>query len=730
MKYIYISIILFSITLFSFEQNNIKNDYKWFNNISISIQNILFQLNISNDSSCFKSIVNKLNIAYFNSDIDIISNPINEIVCNSSSFLHYLLVYEFTKDAFFDDNIKKKILQFSSYENKFSTGICIPKECKDDIENNIFYNGKLKNSKLKQILKNIIKIDKFFYLKQESKKEDSKSQIIKYCFYIYILFRVIISIIGECIYGKKNKQNMNEKINKINENNEQIISNYTTINKVIFVDKNESEINLEQNNSCLFYFNLWENFNIYNSNKKSKWYNDEKLEVINLFKALILFFCVLDYHIYSLLKNPTKDFFDKSFYENILFILIKFAQFSKVSYISLDSFILSYKFYSFYKHYCIDQKEKISIIYKFILMSIPKIILYYINFFVLHYYLYDIVNSFNLFNWQKFYFDNKNRRTECSKKLFPDYIINYLSFSFTKYSPRFDDCHVTFFVYHNEFYMLIIFILLFYFLMKTKSNKFDLIIILIIYIPYTFYFLFFKDSISDNYDRSIFYGELYTIKSFYLFIGLYFIGILTGIAFFHYNDSISSSYISNDYIPFYFTSYITKFLYESSTLFKSLIIFICLLMLIFLSSSYFIFSRYYSDITFQLNNILIFLFFYEKILFLIFFNILLLMILITDENNGGLFTKIGKVSFIRLISRNSLTFFASYDSLIKIFYLIFDYQFCLGYSDSFFTALGEYSFILLFSCFFGILFELPFRMLIIKLKHPDSEIDLNFYLSI
>ena len=106
------------------------------------------------------------------------------------------------------------------------------------------------------------------------------------------------------------------------------------------------------------------------------------------------------------------------------------------------------------------------------------------------------------------------------------------------------------------------------------------------------------------------------------------------------------------------------------------------------------------------------------------------MILIIDENNGGLFTKIGKVSFIRLISRNSLTFFASYDSLIKIFYLIFDYQFCLGYSDSFFTALGEYSFILLFSCFFGILFELPFRMLIIKLKHPDSEIDLNFYLSI
>ena len=150
-------------------------------------------------------------------------------------------------------------------------------------------------------------------------------------------------------------------------------------------------------------------------------------------------------------------------------------------------------------------------------------------------------------------------------------------------------------------------------------------------------------------------------------------------------------------------------------------------MLIFLSSSYSIFSMYYGDITFKINNIVIFLFFYEKILFIFFFNILLLIILIIDENNGAFLTKIGKISFIRLISRNSLTFFASYDYLINIFYIIFDYQFCLGYSDCFFTALGEFAFILLFSCFFGILFELPFRMLIIDYNHPNYEIDLSLY---
>jgi hypothetical protein len=51
----------------------------------------------------------------------------------------------------------------------------------------------------------------------------------------------------------------------------------------------------------------------------------------------------------------------------------------------------------------------------------------------------------------------------------------------------------------------------------------------------------------------------------------------------------------------------------------------------------------------------------------------------------------------------------------------------IGYSDCFFTALGEFAFILLFSCFFGILFELPFRMLIIDYNHPNYEIDLSLY---
>ena len=734
MKCIYISLILFSIILFSLEQNKneSKKDNKWYKNISISIEKFLYKLNITKKSSCLKSIKKNIKKIYINSDIDIISDPINEINCNKSAFSYYLFVYQLTENAFINDNEKKNILKFSSYENQFSTGICIPKECEDYIENKIFYNGKINNSKIIKLFNNKLNTNNLIYLKKDNKKKEVKIEIIKYIFYTYIAFRLIISIIGEYVYSKENnyEMNINRKIIKENISEKNISENTMNIDifrEEIISKELENILEKEKKKGFLFYFNLWRNFNIYKSKNKSQWFNDEKLEIVNLFKTILLFFSVLNYHIYSILKNPTRDFFNESFYKSFLFILIKFSQFSEEIFISLDSFILSYKFFSFYKNYCIEKKENFSIIYQFIIMSIPKIILYYINFYLLHYFLNDIINSYDLYSWQKYFF-NVHKLPKCLKHdFFPYYIINYHSFVFKKYSSKFDDCHKIFFIYHNEFYMLIIFIILFYFLLKIKSTKLEFLIISIIYFPYTFFFLIFKDSISNIYDRNVFYGESYTIKYIYLFIGIYFIGILTGIAYFHYNDSISPNHIINYYTPFYFISNFTKYIYESSNLLKALIFFICLFMLIFLSSSYSIFSMYYGDITFKINNIVIFLFFYEKILFIFFFNILLLIILIIDENNGAFLTKIGKISFIRLISRNSLTFFASYDYLINIFYIIFDYQFCLGYSDCFFTALGEFAFILLFSCFFGILFELPFRMLIIDYNHPNYEIDLSLY---
>ena len=87
------------------------------------------------------------------------------------------------------------------------------------------------------------------------------------------------------------------------------------------------------------------------------------------------------------------------------------------------------------------------------------------------------------------------------------------------------------------------------------------------------------------------------------------------------------------------------------------------------------------------------------------------------------FSKIGGLSLICFISRNGFTIFASYDYFIKIFYIVFEYQYCLSLSDNIFIAFGEFAFIIFLSCLFNVLFELPFRMILIGLTKPKNFIN-------
>jgi hypothetical protein len=86
-------------------------------------------------------------------------------------------------------------------------------------------------------------------------------------------------------------------------------------------------------------------------------------------------------------------------------------------------------------------------------------------------------------------------------------------------------------------------------------------------------------------------------------------------------------------------------------------------------------------------------------------------------------TKIGRLSLICLISRNGFTIFASYYYFIKIFCIIFEYQYCLSISDNIFIGFGEFAFIIILSCLFNVLFELPFRMILIGLTKPKNFIN-------
>ena len=746
MRYLFNGYLIFSLIFFSIEDND------WYKNIQYSLIDVILNIT-NNDKECNVSFIDHLSQIYMYSDIDIISDFHKEIECsNISDFDYYLFIYQLNNNSESISSKKVNILNFTDFNTKFSTGICIPKNCSDVIKQKIFKDNQLKNSNIKELLEPYLAIDKTTYLTKENNLQENKTyaNIILIIFFTYFAIRIIISFIGEYyFYSEKddkikkptnkddseNEEEKNQLENMINENEGDEDNNNEKKNEKVNKSKESilfkeelgrESFSLEKNNEkgFLFYFNLWRNFGIYNSKKETKWFKDENLELVNFFKSFFLFFCVFEYQIYSLTINPTRDFFNVQFYKNWEMIFIKFTKYASICYISLDGFVLSFKFFSFYKHYVLEAKQNINkIFYKFLLKVIPKILLYYSNFYFLHFLLGYYVGLFDIYTWQKYFFDSTINKKKCFQ---PEnhlkYFFNYHSFDFTNMNERLNECDKLYYIYHNEFFILIIFIFIFLLLYNLQSKILEYLILIIIFIPYLLIYLIYKRN--NVFNIYYFDGENYSIKYIYFFSGIYFIGILSGITYFHYVNSISNDY---DYskIPFSFLRTFSKWLYNISLCCKSFLIVFCCLIILILSAFYFCFEKGINKdnnkITFETNEFTFFIFLYEKITIVITFNFLLLLIIMGET----FLSKIGKISLITLISRNSFTIFASYDSFIKLFYILFDYQVCLNIPDNLFVSFGEFTFIIFLSCFFNVLFELPLKIILIDFNTYQNDYQKN-----
>jgi len=751
MKFFFNCLTIFSFISFSLENYISQEKNKWYKKIIESLKDILIEFS---NETCYEELQKKINYIYLYSDTDIISDFNKETECIEKNLTYFLFYYELSKNVYLNESKEKEILKFLN-NNNFTTGICIPSNCSIFIEKNLFNNTKnLINESIINFLNTSINTSTLHYIKNEKNKQNNekKYRSVIICFIIYIIFRILITIRGECIYQQDKddlikiiphkeieKENEEESSQTFTENSSNEIDNNINSNEEksksksnmkddLFDKSNKSFIyEVKEKKGFYFYFNIFRNIGIYNSKNEMKWFRDENLELVNLFRSFFLFLCVLDYQIYTTFKHPTRDFFNRQFYTDLNLIFIKFISFSTICYVTLDGFLLSFKFLNFYKHYCIERKKLISeVFYKFIIMCIPKIILYYSNFYLVHYFVLDFINFFFKLNaWQEYHFIDHSS-IKCFSNEHWKYIFNFYSFSFNSLSNKFNDCHKIFFIYQNEFVMLLFFIILFCILLHFKSKILEAIILFFIFFPLIIYSIFFIDKLKneDIYDRNLISGEIYTLKYIYLFTGIYFIGILTGIGYFNYVDSISPSHV-NDYIPFNFINKFSQLLYDISNLFKIILISFILLCVIIISSSYSFYhiingSNNEDQITFKIPLFLKYLYFYDKIIIVLLFNLLLLTLLVMGETS---FSKIGGLSLICFISRNGFTIFASYDYFIKIFYIVFEYQYCLSLSDNIFIAFGEFAFIIFLSCLFNVLFELPFRMILIGLTKPKNFIN-------
>ena len=121
----------------------------------------------------------------------------------------------------------------------------------------------------------------------------------------------------------------------------------------------------------------------------------------------------------------------------------------------------------------------------------------------------------------------------------------------------------------------------------------------------------------------------------------------------------------------------------------------------------------YSDkIIIPSNWFLSFCYYYEKEIFLLLFAVILLMAMVYPKDS--VFAGLTKSKVFVIFNRIGTTFFCLSNVLIYLANSLFNIKLKLTYQNLFFTNIGLFIFVVVFSILFTILYELPFRILVKK----------------
>ena len=107
-----------------------------------------------------------------------------------------------------------------------------------------------------------------------------------------------------------------------------------------------------------------------------------------------------------------------------------------------------------------------------------------------------------------------------------------------------------------------------------------------------------------------------------------------------------------------------------------------------------------------------FCYYYEQEIFLLLFAVILLMAMVYPKDS--VFAGLTKSNVFVIFNRIGTTFFCLSNVLIYLANSLFNIKLKLTYQNLFFTNIGLFIFVVVFSILFTILYELPFRILVKK----------------
>ena len=523
----------------------------------------------------------------------------------------------------------------------------------------------------------------------------------------------------------------------------------------------------------------------------NKYYNSHNIKSLYLIRLVIMMMSIIYQLVYSQMELPYRGIIYDTFYKFPIFIFIKLCTNASTFWITLDALIIGYKVMTFIKKEVnLSKNDSLNFfnLLKILLLVIPKFVIFILSYICFHLYAseltLEICSRNNVYSSYLYYQDliqsktytaKEGRSIEGIKKFFIPFYINYLDFlqnitkkknetvnfnsttiignnltynyKFYKFeksdfevpSPFLTNTSLFVNVYLNEFYLLIIMILIAYFSYILRKKIFDLVILIInIFLFFLPIFDLNKHQIKEKQKYTLRYilGQNYTEKYTHYFINFFYFGFMIGVMKFYHDENKfrkkSKDKIAPIHLPFELYRNIIAFVDKLKFYCKRIILWLSILFLFILSffSYYKMYSEFKDDkddkddkdsyIIIDYEKKLFYKFFlFEKNLNGIFFFIFLIIYITYPKNKNII--KLAETQGFIILERISFNFYCCFSYIIYAQFSIFIIYFQVSYLNIFLNTLGMFLIICSVSILNTTFFELPLRQLIKSLMNKDVE---------
>ena len=358
-----------------------------------------------------------------------------------------------------------------------------------------------------------------------------------------------------------------------------------------------------------------------------------------------------------------------------------------------------------------------SLFVKYLLFSIPKIVVYFLIFFFCYYYYKEwaLIKIFDIGLLYKYFYrvfieDFKYKCLTNPLQIF----IPFLTYEEGEgLEFNYSTCFTFNYIMMNEFIISIIIILLiFYLTYKIKSKYFDYSIFIILIVNSIIFYSLAFDKKFNKMTIDIFRGETATESIPLVMANYYILGVFLGLCYFYYNETTSNDAIieHNEFIPFNFCYFFIKTVH--SLKYKKVFIYLIAFIILPFSMITIIFRKSKGlpiDYTIK-DSIIKAFFYYEKIIFAYIFFILSIFIIVYPKDSA--FIQLMKTNIFIMIERISTPFLCISEWLVYFVFSTYRFQLNLSYQNLLFLAIGITMIIIVVSLIITISIEMPIRKLV------------------